>query len=312
MSAKNKPNEIHISRIYDAPVEIVWEAWTDVKQVGKWWGPRGFSITTHSMEVKIGGLWDFVMHGPDGVDYPNKIKFLEIDKYSRMIYDHAGNDEKAPLFRVTVNFQETEGKTKLEMTMALPTAEAAAETRKIIKKAGGESTWDRLAEYLAPSEVFVINRSFEVPRATMFEVWTDPKHLSKWLPPTGFTMEYLKVDMKAGGSSFYCMTGAGNAKMYGKATYKEITKPNRLVYTQVFCDENEKVTRHPMVPTWPETMLTTVTFTEEGATRTRVTVQWEVYGNASAAERETFVKSKGGMSQGWGGSFEKLEEYLRK
>ncbi len=100
-------------------------------------------------------------------------------------------------------------------------------------------------------------------------------------------------------------------KMYGKANYKEITKPNRLVYTQVFCDENQKITRHPMAPTWPEAMLTTVTLTEEGPNRTRVTVNWEVYGEATAVERETFNKAKGGMTQGWTGSFDKLEEHLK-
>lgn len=312
MVAKNKPNEIYISRIYDAPVKMVWEAWTDPKQVAKWWGPRGFTITTHNMDVKTGGTWSFIMHGPDGVDYPNKIKFLEIEKYSRMVYDHGGNDDKAPMFRVTVQFSETKGKTKMEMSMALPTAEAAAETKKLIKKVGGDSTWDRLAEYLSPTDRFVINRSFDVPRYVMFEMWTDPKHFSQWLPPTGFTMEFLQADIKPGGGTFYCMTGAGNMKMYGKTNYKEITKPERLVYTQNFCDENGKISRHPMSAMWPETMLTTITLTEEGPDRTRVTVAWEVHGEATAAEHETFNKSKGGMTQGWGGSFEKLEEYLKK
>jgi uncharacterized protein YndB with AHSA1/START domain len=312
MATKNKPNEIYITRIYDAPVKLVWDAWTDPKQVAKWWGPRGFTITTHNMDIKTGGTWNYIMHGPDGVDYPNSTKYLEVEKYSRMVYDHGGNKDKPPMFRVTVNFSESNGKTKMEMSMALPTEEAANNTKKFIKKAGGDSTWDRLAEYLSPEDRFVINRTFNAPRDLMFDLWTDPKHVSQWMPPTGFTMEYLRADIKTGGSSFYCMQGAGGMKMYGKANYKEITKPNRLVYTQVFCDENEKIGRHPMVPTWPETMLTTVTLSEEGPDKTRVTIVWEVSGNATAAERETFSKSKSGMSQGWGGSFDKLEDYVNK
>ena len=79
----------------------------------------------------------------------------------------------------------------MDMTMALPTPEAAEETRKFIKKAGGNSTWDRLAEYLEKEstgkEQFVINRTFDAPLETMFEMWTNPKHFSQWLPPTGFT-----------------------------------------------------------------------------------------------------------------------------
>ena len=202
------------------------------------------------------------------------------------------------------------------MSMAHSTAEAAEESRKIIKKAGGNSTWDRLAEYLTQEssgkDIFVINRTFDAPLELMFELWTNPKHLAQWVPPTGFTMEYLKAEIKKGGSSFYRMDGANNMKMYGKASYVEITKPNRIVYTQQFSDEHGKTTRHPMSPTWPETMLTTITLAEEGPERTRVTITWEVYGEASAAEHETFSKAKGGMNQGWAGSLDKLEDYLVK
>ena len=312
MAVKNKENKIYITRVYDAPVKVVWDAWIDPKQVAQWWGPRGFTITTHKKDVRAGGTWTYIMHGPDGTDYPNKTVFLEVEKYSRLVYDHGSGDDRPPMFRVTVNFTEIAGKTKMEMSMALPTAEAANETKKFIKKAGGDSTWDRLAEYLSPTDKFVTNCSFDASIDVMFEMWTNPKHFSKWLPPTGFTMQYLKSDIRAGGTSFYCMSGAGDMKIYGKANYLEITKPNRIVYTQIFCDENEKITRHPMAPTWPETMLTTVTLTEEANEKTRVTVTWEVYGEATAVERETFNKAKSGMTQGWSGSFEKLEEYLKE
>src|SRR5271170_6046806 len=157
MSAKNNSKEIHLTRLYDAPVKLVWEAWTDPAQVAQWYGPRGFTLTTHHMDARTGGSWSYIMHGPDGVDHHGKTKFLEVEKYKRMVYDHGGNDDRPPLFRVTVVFSETAGKTKMEMTMTLPTAEALAETKKIIKKTGGESTWDRLAEYLSNDERFIIN-----------------------------------------------------------------------------------------------------------------------------------------------------------
>ncbi len=312
MPAKNKPNEIYITRVYDAPVTMVWDAWTDPKQVAKWWGPRGFTITTHHKDVKPGGTWSYIMHGPDGVDYPNETVFLEVEKYSRLVYDHGSDGKTPPLFRVSVNFSEKSGKTTMEMSMALATAEAAIEIRKFIKQAGGDSTWDRLAEYLSATDKFVINRTFNAPMDVVFDMWTNPKHLSQWLPPTGFSMKFLSVDIKPGGAGFYCMTGPNDMKMYGKTNYLEITKPNRIVYTQIFCDENGKTTRHPMSPTWPETMLTTLTLAEEDTNSTRVTINWEVYGEATAAERETFHKAKSGMTQGWSGSFEKLEEYLQK
>lgn len=315
MAAKNKSNEIRISRVYDAPVKAVWDAWTDPEQVAQWWGPRGFTITTHSKDLRVGGHWHYTMHGPDGVDYPNKTKYFEVEKHAKLVYDHGGNDEQAPLFRVTVLFSEVNGKTKMEMSMALPTPEAAEETRKFIKKANGNSTWDRLAEYLemesTGKEKFVINRSFDAPLDVMFKVWTDPKHVAQWMPPTGFTMKFFRADLKSGGSSFYVMSGEGPT-MYGRAEYLKVEAPDRIVYTQQFCDENEKPSRHPMAPTWPETMLTTVKLTEEGPGRTRVTVTWEPHGKVTAEEVETFKKAKSGMSQGWGGSFDKLEGYLEE
>src|SRR5262249_4495061 len=131
-------------------------------------------------------------------------------------------------------------------------------------------------------------------------------------PPTGFTMNFIKVDIRAGGSSFYLMSDGGKMKMYGRAEYLEITRPNRIVYTQQFCDENESIARHPMSPTWPETMLTTIALTEDEPGKTRVTVTWQPYGKATPVEVDTFVKAKGGMTMGWTGSFDKLEAYLQK
>ncbi len=315
MAKQNKPNEIYINRIFDAPVKMVWDAWVDPKQVGQWWGPRGFTLTTSQKDVKTGGTWTYVMHGPDGVDWPNKTKYLEVEKYSRMVYDHGGNDDRPPMFRVTVDFTEVAGKTKMEMTMALASAEAAAEAKKFIKKAGGDGTWDRLAEYLADAttkqDVFITNRTFDASIDMLFDMWTNPKHFNQWMGPTGSTMEFIRADIRPGGSTFYVMHDANGVKMFGKAAYKEITKPNRIVYTQVFCDEFEKISRHPFAPTWPETMLTTVTLTEDGADKTRVTLKWEVYGDATDAERKMFHEAKAGMSQGWGGSFDRLEEYIQ-
>jgi uncharacterized protein YndB with AHSA1/START domain len=313
MIAKHKSNEIRITRIYDAPVQIVWDAWTDPEQVAQWWGPRGFTLTTHSKDLRPGGHWIYTMHGPDGVDYPSKTPYLEVEKYSKLVYDHGGDDDRPPMFRVTVLFSETGGKTKMEMTMTLPSPEAADETRKFIKKAGGNATWDRLAEYLEKNssgkEKFVINRTFDAPLELMFDMWTSPEHFAQWLPPTGFKMNFIKCDIKPGGSGFYAMTGQGDAKMYGRVEYLEIRRPDRIVYTQQFCDENEKVARHPMSPTWPETMLTVVELTEEGPEQTRVTVTWEPR-NPTREELETFIKAKGGMTQGWTGSFDNLEAYL--
>lgn len=313
MAAGNRSNEIRIVRVYDAPVEAVWDAWTDPAQVAKWWGPRGFTLTTHSKDLRPGGIWHYTMHGPDGTDYPNKTLYHVVEKHARLVYDHGGNDERAPLFRVTATFSEKKGRTTLEMTMALPTPEAAEETRRFIRKAGGESTWDRLAEHLdrelRHGDSFVINRSFEVGIDEMYELWTDPKRFAQWLAPAGMGMEFIRADIRPGGEGFYVMTGNG-MKMWGKVKYIELRKPDRLLYTQQFSDEQEGVARHPMAPVWPETMLTTVELASEGPQRTRVTITWRPHGRCTPEEIAVFLAARAGMTGGWTGSFDKLEALL--
>ena len=314
MAAKPKSNELRITRVYEAPVKAVWDAWTDPAQVAQWWGPRGFTITTQSKDLRPCGHWTYTMHGPDGVDYPNSTVYFEVEPERKLVYDHGANDDRPPLFRVTLLFSESRGKTTMDMTMTVATPEAAVEISKMIKKAGGESTWDRLAEYLEKetngAEKFIINRSFDAPLETMFEMWTNPEHFSRWLAPTGFEMQFLRRDIKPGSTTFYFMTNNADVKMYGKAHYLEITRPDRLVYTQQFCDEQENMARHPMAPTWPAVMLTTVQLTTEGPDQTRVTVTWEPHGPTTPAELEVFLKSHAGMTMGWTGSFDKLEDLL--
>lgn len=189
---------------------------------------------------------------------------------------------------------------------------AAEETRKHVKRAGGESTWDRLAEYLekgaSGKEIFVINRCFDAPLERVFEMWTDPRHLAHWLPPEGMQMEVVRGAIKAGGGIFMRMHGQG-MELYSRAEYREISL-NRVVYTQQFCDRDEQVSRHPFAPTWPETMLTTITLTRESEKRTRVTVSSEPHGVTTRAEVDVFKKERGGMTRGWTGSFDRLEGLL--
>lgn len=310
MAAKSKPNEIALSRVYDAPVNMVWDAWVEPEQVAQWWGPRGFTLTTAHKDVRTGGSWKYVMHGPDGTDYPNHTKFLEVEKHRRLVYDHGGNDDQPPMFRVTVVFTPVGEKTKMDMTMAFVDAPTAKQTKKFIREAGGNATWDRLAEYLAKDDRFVINRTFDAPIDLVFDMWTKPEHIAAWLPPTGFTMAYRRAEIRPGGSSFAMMTNGQGLTMYSHAEYRELERPHRIVYAQNFCDEHEHMSRHPLAPTWPAVMRTTVTLTAEDTDRTRVTIVWELEGDVTAEERATFVAGKPGMTMGWTGSFDKLEAYL--
>ncbi len=310
MAERSKSNVISLTRVYDAPLQAVWDAWTIPEEVAQWWGPRGFSLTTHSRDLRTGGHWHYTMHGPDGTDYENTTQYLEVVPGQRMVYDHGGHKDRPPLFRVTALFTERDGRTQLDMSMAFATPEVAAEMREFIKKAGGEATWDRLAEYLgkrlAGAEQFFISRAFDTPIERMYEMWTNPEHLAQWMPPTGATMQFLRKDPRIGGNSFYAMTAANGMVMHGRVTYLALEKPGRIVYTQQFCDDKEQVIRPPFFSNWPQTMLTTVELASEGPDCTRVTVRWEPR-DATPADIAEFTKQRSSMTIGWTGSFEKLE-----
>ena len=313
MTSNNKSHIIRITRLYDAPITAVWEAWTKPEEVAQWWGPRGFTLTTHSHDLRTSGHWHYTMHGPDGTDYENTAQYLEVVPMQRMVYDHGGHKDRPPLFRVTAIFTERNGRTELDMSMAFATPEVAVEMRGFIRKAGGESTWDRLAEYLAKErtgkEIFVINRSFEASLDRLYDMWINPDHLARWLPPTGATIHFVRAEPRVGGSSHYAMRFGEGEPMYGLIKYLELSKPSRLVYTQQFCDANENVIRPPFFAHWPLMQRTTVELVAEGEHTTRVTVRWEPQ-DATAEDIAEYVKQRTGMTGGWTGSFDKLEALL--
>jgi uncharacterized protein YndB with AHSA1/START domain len=313
-----KDNEIHLVRFYDAPLSAVWKAWTDPVQAAQWWGPRGFTITNHRKDLRVGGQWHYTMHGPaigenDGVDYPNIATYLEIENEAKLVYDHGATETEPALFRVTVLFSQAGNKTKMDMTMTLPSKEAADQTRQIIKNANGNSTWDRLSEYLekqkSGKDIFIINRSFAAPIDVVFDAWSDPKKIAEWLSPTGTSMEYFTADIRAGGTSTYKM-GNDQFTMYGRAAYIKVEPPHHLIYTQQFTDKDGNVSRHPFAPVWPETMLTHVDFTALDDHTTLVSVTWEATGNYTPEELEFFINARAGMTMGWTGSFDKFDAFL--
>jgi len=138
--------EIVARRVFDAPRELVFKMWTDPQHVAKWWGPKGFTNTIHEMDVRPGGVWQFVMHGPDGVDYKNKNVFIEVVKPERLVYDHV----TGPQFHVTVTFAEQGNKTELTVRMLF---ESATQRDKVAKEFGAieglNQTLERLEECLA-------------------------------------------------------------------------------------------------------------------------------------------------------------------
>jgi uncharacterized protein YndB with AHSA1/START domain len=142
--------EIIISRLLNAPPELVFETWTDPKHLIHWYGPNGFTLTSKEMEVKKGGSWKFTMHGPDGRDYPNRVIFIDVVKPEKLVYRHSGDDDTEDVdFHTTVTFEKQGNQTKLTMHSVFSSAEELERVnREYGAIEGGKQTVNRLAEYL--------------------------------------------------------------------------------------------------------------------------------------------------------------------
>ena len=133
--------------------------------------------------------------------------------------------------------------------------------------------------------------------------------MAQWWGPKGSTIVASKMDLRIGGTYHGAMRDPGGRVMWAKFVYREIVEPERLVWVHSFSDETGGLTRHPLSPTWPLEMLTTVTFDEPIRGQTGVTIRWSPI-NASADEQKTFDAAHDSMRGGWGGTFDRLAAYL--
>src|SRR5580765_2505399 len=142
--------EIVISRVISASREVVFEAFTEVRHLSKWWGPDGFSTTTRAFEFRVGGAWDFVMHGPDGTDYQEWITWTAIAPPERIALRHGESRGDPNAFESVLTFAPDGAATRIEMHTVFPTKEArddAVEKYHAIE--GGQQTLGNLASYVA-------------------------------------------------------------------------------------------------------------------------------------------------------------------
>ena len=142
--------EIVMSRVISAPRELVFEAFTQVRHLSRWWGPEGFSTTTRSFEFRVGGAWDFVMHGPDGTDYQEWITWREIVPPERIALLHGESRDDSNAFESVLAFEPAGDETRIVMRTVFPTKELRDEAvEKYHAIEGGEQTLRNLAAYVA-------------------------------------------------------------------------------------------------------------------------------------------------------------------
>ena len=147
---ENATNELVFTRVIDAPRELVFEAWTNPQHISNWWGPDGFTTTTNVIDVKVGGIWDYVMHGPDGTDYPNKSIFRVVEKPKRLEFSNVGGyvDDQHLTCEMRVAFTESNGKTEVTLRMLFPSSKALEHAKDHGAARGGSEAFTRLHDLL--------------------------------------------------------------------------------------------------------------------------------------------------------------------
>ncbi|MEO9167301.1 MAG: SRPBCC domain-containing protein, partial [Aestuariivirga sp.] len=179
----------------------------------------------------------------------------------------------------------------------------------------GRQNLDRLAAYVAPmaaaKNLFEIERTFAVSQERLFQACTRAEDLMQWFAAPGMKVIKAEQDFRVGGIYHYGTASPQGQEMWGKVTYKEIKPNSRLVYLQSFSDKDGGITTHPMAPTWPMEMVTIFEFVPEGPKQTKLKISW-IYAGVDDTEASTFHAAHEGMTGGWTGSLDALQNYLNK
>jgi uncharacterized protein YndB with AHSA1/START domain len=298
--------ELIFTRVFDAPRELVFKAWTDPRHLVQWWGPSGFTTSVYEMDVRPGGVWRLTMHGPDGVDYKNRMVFLEVVKPERLVYKHEPEEGSEPVtFETTVTFAKEGAKTKVTMRMLFP---SLAEREFVVKKhgaiEGAKQHLGKLAEYLqkmapgADTQIpeLVITRVFDAPSELVFKAWTQPERLKRWWGPNGFTNAVCEIDPRPGGTVRIHMRAPDGTVYPNQGVVQEIVPPERLVLAMGVADSQGNIILEGV---------STVTLSEQGG-KTTLTLRARI----TKSITEVAAMHIAGMEQGWSQSLDHLAAEL--
>ncbi len=313
LTTEEVKQDLVITRIFNAPREVVWKAWTDPERLVRWWGPKTFTAPVCQLDLRVGGKYLFCMRSPEGLDFWSTGEYREIVEPERMVYTdsfadaegnvvpatHYGMDADFPLeMLVTVTFEEYEGKTKLTLRHSgLP-----AGTMSDMTGQGWSESFDKLAESLPKTQwvagpgnqSLTMTRTFAARREKVFQTMTDPRLIPQWWGPRLLTTTVEQMEVRKGGIWRFVQRDSDGSVYAFNGVYHEAVSPERLVYTFEF----EGMPGH--------VLLEIVTFEEQdGMTKVTDTSVFE-----SALDRDGILQS--GMEEGATETMDRLAELLAK
>ncbi len=308
-SMEAAPADLIMTRVFDAPRELVWKAWTDPKLVSQWWGPKGFTNPRCEWNARPKGSIHIDMRAPNGVVYPMSGTFQEVVEPERMVFVSSALDENGKsMFDIvnTVLFADERGKTSVTLTAQVISATELAPQYLKGMEMGWTQSLDRLGEHLAGSRAasgvaalagereIACTRVFDAPRDLVWQMFTDPKHIPHWWGPRGFTTTVQQMDVRPGGEWRLVMRGPDGRDYHNRIIYREVEKPARLVF------ENS-----PEKGSEPVSFVTRVDFADAGD-KTRVDFRMTF---STGAARDQVAKTYGaveGLTQTLGRLAERL------
>lgn len=278
--------DLVLTRVFDAPRKLVFQAWTETKHLAQWWGPNGFTNPVCEMDARVGGKISIHMRAPNGVVYPMSGVIEEIDEPNRLVFLTSALDEQGnSMFDVrnTATFAERHGKTELTLQARVISTTAVAPQYLKGMEAGWTQSLDRLAAHVSPPSTndsdgkgmhlakksaestadreISTTRLFDAPRDIVWKMWTDPEHIVQWWGPKGFTTTIQEMDVRPGGTWRLVMHGPDGRDYPNHILYREVVKPERLVYEHT-----------PEHGSEPVRFVSTVTFVEKGQ-QTEISMQ---------------------------------------
>lgn len=318
MTEPVKGYELKITRVFDAPRELVWKAWTDPEMALHWMGPRGFTATEFAAPREVGKEWRMTMVGrvpatQEPVTLRQHGRTLEMDPPRKLVYTLAWDDRacvglsESP-FRentVTVLLEEKGDKTVMTFTQG----PFATEGERDGHNGGWNSAFDKFAEFMlaeqpgrvanpneVPSELH-LKRIFAAPRQLVFDAWTKPEMVAEWWGPRHFNTTVEKWEAKSGGEIFAVMHGPNGMSHPMSGKFVEFQPPSRLHFTAAALDKEGKA----MFENWNSV------FFEDVEGGTQVTLDVHVMQQTEVAPQ--YLK---GMTAGWSQSLDKLGDLLKK
>jgi uncharacterized protein YndB with AHSA1/START domain len=304
-----------ITRVFDAPRDLVWQVWTDPAHIAQWWGPKGFTTRVEEMDLRPGGQSRYVMVGPDGTEYPVEGVFQEVVPPERIVstdefgegYEELIDADLPQGMVMTTQFEDLGNRTRLTLEILHPTVEDRRKHEAMGVVAGWHSTLDCMAEHLeglgtpqgsglglslVGDRDLILTRSFRAPRPLVWDAWTQPQHVQRWFGCGDRPMTDCTIDLRVGGSWRYVLQNPDGGDMALSGEYLEIVPAERLVATE----------RYEWVPGSDHT--NTLTLTDcNGTTTLQLLVQY-----ATAAHRDADLQH--GMEIGLSETLNRLAALL--